>query len=330
MAGEDFHFEAGADQSTVADLSASYARFLTGSGSHAAKTLKFYQEILEYVARGQLAATVFQEYYPQFAKTHGTRYAERLNDLAAEFLRSLVELSASEARRSSAPEDSDVHVSLPTFETTNPTRWFEQYAEFAGQLNARALKAYRRELDRVADGQASPEEVQQKFASQLSRQLPDTMQKVGNLYLDMMNRLNDLRAKYEEEYFLGLVSLAKGREKDPIVLISLSGPLGGIATASMTVTNTTAQKTPVRYTGTEVRRMDGVGAAFSPKIVIQPETLELRPNEEGTISFSIELNADDYEPDAPYIGFLYITGDGDLRVEMQLRIVATLPAGSQT
>ncbi|MEO6966151.1 MAG: hypothetical protein ABI076_09690 [Acidobacteriaceae bacterium] len=323
----------GFEQSTPSDWSASYAQFLTGSGTHAAKTLKFYQEILEYVARGQLAATVFQEYYPRFAETHGAGYTKRLNELAAEFLRSLVELSATESQRSAAAENLDAEIAeiqLPVFEIEDPTRWFEQYAEFAGQLNARALKAYRKQLDHVAQGEASPEEVQQKVASLMSRQLPDTLQRVGHLYLDVMNKLNDVRANYEEEYFLGLVALAKGHEKDPIVLVPLSGPQGGVASASLTVANTTTQRTPVRYTGTEVRRMDGVGAAFPPKIVIQPEALELGPGEEATISFSIQLETDHYETDMPYMGFLYITGDGDLRVEMQLRIVATPPAGKDS
>ncbi len=329
MTAQNVWAQPGFEQSTPSDWSASYAKFLTGSGTHAAKTLKLYQEILEYVARGQLAATVFQEYYPRFAQTHGTRYTERLNELAAGFLRDLVELSARESEKSAGAENLDVEVALPVFDSANPARWFEQYAEFAGQLNARALKAYRRQLDQVANGEASPEEVQQKVSSQMSRQLPDTLQRVGHLYLDMMNQLNDIRANYEEEYFLGLVALAKGREKDPIVLVALSGPQGGVACASLTVANTTAERTPVRYTGTEIRRLDGVGAAFPPKIVIQPETLELGPGEEATLSFSIQLDADRYETDTPYMGFLYITGDGDLRVEMQLRIVATPSAGKE-
>ena len=72
--------------------------------------------------------------------------------------------------------------------------------------------------------------------------------------------------------------------------------------------------------------MDGIGAAFAPRIVILPEVLELDPEEEATISFSIQLDDEHFEMDTPYIGFLYVTGDGDLRVEMQLRIIATPPS----
>lgn len=330
MTVENTSSQPGFEQSIPSDWSSDYARFLAGSGTHAAKTLKLYQEILEYVARGQLAATVFQEYYPRFAQKHGTAYTDRLNELAAEFLHNLVELGAAESQKSAVAENLDEEIPLPVFDTAHPTRWFEQYAEFAGQMNARALKAYRKQLDRVAQGEASPEEVQRKVASQMSRQLPETLQRMGHLYLNMMNKLNEIRASYEEEYFLGLVALAKGRENDPIVLVTLSGPLGGVASASFTVTNTTTKRTLVRYTGTEVRRMDGVGAAFAPKIVIIPETLELGPGEEATISFSIQLDDEHYETGTPYIGFLYVTGDDDLRVEMQLRIVATPPSAQET
>ncbi len=64
-------------------------------------------------------------------------------------------------------------------------------------------------------------------------------------------------------------------------------------------------------------------------MAIAPEALELGPGEEETLLFSLQLNADQYDPETPYIGFLYITGDGDLRVEMQLRITATRPSAGE-
>ena len=103
-----------------------------------------------------------------------------------------------------------------------------------------------------------------------------------------------------------------------------------MAFGSFILANTTGARTPIRYVGTEVRRTDGVGAAFAPKIVIQPEALELGPGEEATISFSLQLQAGQYEADIPYLGFLYITGEGDLRVEMRLRIIATHPILHET
>ena len=136
------------EQTNSLDWSSYYARFLASSGAYAAKTLKLYQEILEYVARGRLPVTVFQEYYPRFVQKHGTGYTERLNELAAEFLRNLVESSAAESQKSEPTENLDGEIPLPVFDVAHPTEWYEQYDEFAGQLNAQALKAYRKQLVR--------------------------------------------------------------------------------------------------------------------------------------------------------------------------------------
>jgi hypothetical protein len=302
------------------DWSTSYSQFLARTAAHAAKTLQLYQEVLACVAQGRLPATVFEEYYPSFVKANGSAYTERLTALGGEFLSSLTKLNNSD---STTRDEIDGEITVPVFEPGNPARWFEQYADYAGQLNARAVKAYRRQLDRVAMGEITPEEVQQKVLNQMSRQLPDQMQRVGQLYFAMIDRLNEIRARYEEEYFLGILALTQRREQDVPVTLSLSGPLGGLAFASFSATNSTSAKTPIHYVVTEIRRSDGVGAAFPPAIAITPEVLELDPGEERTISVSLQLVSERYEVDTPYTGFLYVTGDGDLRVEMRLRIVAT-------
>jgi hypothetical protein len=310
----------------TSDWPASYSQFLTRSASNTTKTLKLYQQVLEYISQGRLPPTIFQEHLPHFIQRHGADYAERLTRLGAEFLSSITELNRGDARNSAGAKDIEEEIPVPVFEASNPAKWFEQYAEYAGKLNAKALKAYKRQLDQVADGEMTPEDAQQKVASQMSHQLPEYMQQVGQLYFNLVNRLDELRSSYEEDYFGGMLALVNGRESEPIAYVLLSGPLGGVAFASFTITNTTGVRSPIRYIATEVRRADGVGPAFAPKVAIAPEVLELGPGEEETLSFSLQLNADQYDPETPYIGFLYITGDGDLRVEMQLRITATRPS----
>lgn len=307
-------------EDSPSDWSTSYSQFLARSAAHASKTLQMYQEALACVAQGRLPPTVFEEYYPKFVKANASAYTERLTALGGEFLSSLTQLNKS----SSAPQDEmEAEIPVPVFEPRNPAQWFEQYAGYAGQLNARAVKAYRRQLDGVAMGEVTPEEVQRKVVDQMSHQLPEQMQRVGQLYFATIDRLNEIRGRYEEEYFLGILALARRPEQDILVNLPLSGPLGGLAFASFSVTNTSSAKTPIRYVVTEIRRSNGVGAAFAPAIAISPEVLELNPGDEQTISVSLQLEPERYEPDTPYIGFLYVTGDGDLRVEMQLRIVAT-------
>lgn len=307
------------------DWSTSYAQFLTRSASNTARTLKLYQEALEYVSQGRLPATIFQEHFPRFVQQHGAIYADRLNKLGAEFLSNVTELNGRGVRRPDEGDGLSDEVQPPAFDASNPARWFEQYAEYAGRLNAQALKTYRRQIDQVATGELTADDVQEKAATQMSRDVPEYLQRLGQMYLDLIKGFDELRGHYEVEYLEGILELANGREREPVNFVALRGPLGGVAFATFTVTNTTEQRTAIRYIATEVRRMDGVGAAFAPKVAITPEVLELGPGDEAEITFAIQLEAERYDVETPYIGFLYITGDGDLRVEMQLRIVATPP-----
>lgn len=310
----------GLTEDAPSDWSTSYSQFLARAAGHASRTLQLYQEVLTCVAQGRLPATVFEEYYPSFVRANGSAYTERLTALGGEFLSCLTELNNSSA---ATRDEVDGEIPAPVFEPGNPARWFEQYADYAGGLNARAVRAYRRQLDRVATGEITPAEVQQKVVDQMSRQLPGQMQRAGQLYFAMIDRLNEIRARYEEEYFLGILALARREEHDALITLSLTGPPAGLAFASFNVTNSTAAKTAIHYVVTEIRRSDGVGAAFAPAIAIDPEVLELDPGQEQTISVSLQLVSERYEADTPYTGFLYVTGDGDLRVEMRLRIVAT-------
>src|SRR6476660_6529156 len=97
--------------------------------SHATKTLQMYQEVLECVAQGRLPATVFQEYFPRFIQSQGTRYTERLTELGSEFMGALVQINR-DSRQGEESEDAEGGIPLPIFETANASQWFEQYAEY--------------------------------------------------------------------------------------------------------------------------------------------------------------------------------------------------------
>jgi hypothetical protein len=201
-------------------------------------------------------------------------------------------------------------------------RWFEQLAEYAGQLNARAVRMYRAQLDRVASGETTPGEVQQDAADYLARQMPQYLERLAHLYFELLNGLSDVRARYEETYFRGVLSEARAEENEPPAALTLAGPSGETVSASLAVTNTAAQRTQIGYTLTDVRRTDGVGKAFVPAATVFPETLELGPGEEGTLTLSLRLDPAQYDPGALYTGALYVTGSAGLRVEVQLRILA--------
>ena len=210
----------------------------------------------------------------------------------------------------------------PRFDATNPARWFEQLAEYAGRLNARALRVYREQLDRVAAGEVTPGEVQQNTSDYLARQMPGYLEQLTRLYFYLLNGLSDVRAQYEETYFRGVLGEAQTEEGEPPAVLALSGALGETVSASIAVTNTAVQRTQIGWKVTDVRRADGVGRAFIPAVAVFPESLELAPDEEATLTLSLFLDPSQYHPGARYTGTLHITGSAGFQVEVQLRILA--------
>lgn len=315
---------------TGADWSTSYSQFLTRSAAQSARTLKLYQEALEGVSQGRLAPSVFQDHFPRFVHAHGMQYSTRLAEVGARFLSDLLRLGASLPQPGGASDGGaagEPEVPPPHFDPANAARWFEQLAEYAGSLNARALKMYRAQLDRVAAGELTPSEVQQNTSDYLSHQLPDYLQQLAGLYFGLLNGLNEVRAEYEETYFRGVLGPAAGEEHEAPVVLALRGPIGTTASANLTVTNTTGERATVRHLVSDIRRADGVGPAFDPKISIVPSALELGPAEEGVLNLSLGLDSEHYDSDALYVGVLYVTGGADLRVEVQLRITTAAATG---
>jgi len=218
----------------------------------------------------------------------------------------------------------------PRFDPSNPARWFEQVAEYAGQLNARAVRAYRSQLDRVAAGEATPSEVQQQTAEQMAHQLPTYMQRMTNMYFNLLNELNEVRAAYEEEYFHGVLGTARSDHSDPTVTLTLSGAAGTTALVSMAVTNTTARRARIGHQVSDIRRIDGVGPSFIPTITFAPEDLEIDPDEETTLTMSVMLDPQKYDRDRLYSGALLLTGGSDVPLRVELRILATSVASQHS
>jgi hypothetical protein len=76
----------------------------------------------------------------------------------------------------------------------------------------------------------------------------------------------------------------------------------------------------IRGRVSDLRRADGVGPAFDPKVTFTPDGLDLGPGEEGSLRVSLELDPADFQADRLYVGSLYVTGHGEPDFEVPLRI----------
>jgi hypothetical protein len=311
-----------APKANLADWSTSYSQYLARSAALSARTLSLYQLALDRISQGKLRPTIFQDHFPVFAAAYAPEFSRQLSAVASRFLSELVGLGASFAQQpnAAAPEPEIVP---PRFDESNPARWYEELAEYAGKLNARALRAYRTQLDRVAAGETTPSEVQQDATERMSGQLPDFMQSMTQAYFDFLNGLNDVRSKYEGTYFQGLLATAKQEDSDAPMSLDLTGPIGSTVAASLAVTNTSGQRAQIIHQVFDVRRVDGVGPSVIPDVAFAPETLELEPDEEGTLTLSLQLDLATYDVDALYTGKLRLAGASEVPLELKLRILAT-------
>jgi hypothetical protein len=311
------------------DWSTSYSQYLARSAALSARTLNLYQLALERVSQGKLPATIFQDHFPAFALAHGAEFTNRFAEVGSRFLSDLVRLGSNNFSQQPGAAAAERESVPPQFDASNPARWYEQLAEYAGQLNARAAKAYRAQLDRVAAGETTPSEVQQQTVEQMSKQLPQYMQVMTQLYFDLLNGLNEVRSAYEETYFRGLLDTAEPGDSDGTVTLTLAGPAGTTAAASLSIMNTTGQRTQILHQIVDVRRVDGAGPSLVPALSFVPERLELGPGEEGTLTISLQLDPEQYDTSALYTGALYLTGGSEVPLQVELRILVTALASEQ-
>ena len=145
---------------------------------------------------------------------------------------------------------------------------------------------------------------------------------------DVLNGLNDLRTGYEEEFLTEVLAAVEGHGQGEPFVLNLTAASGETASASLALSNTKDEPTVIRCRTSEVRRADGVDPAFAPKITITPESLNLQPGEEASVTLSLKLDEGDFAVGVVYVGTLQITSHGEPSFEVPLRINAT-PAGER-
>lgn len=212
---------------------------------------------------------------------------------------------------------------LPQLDPSDANAWFRQLTDYSHSLSAHIATSYKAFLDRVAAGQVASDSLKDVASEYLERRFPEYLRQLGSLYFDLLSDLNDLRADGEQDFLSGTLETARRPDASAALALNLTGPSGGTASATLSIANTREQPTLIRCQFTHVRRVDGIGPAFSPKISVTPDQLELRPSEEASLTLALRLDEADYTPDMLYVGELHITGHGEPRLEIPLRIIAT-------
>ena len=296
---------AGDTASTPVEWAVECVQLLVRAAARSERSFALSQEVLDRVSRGCLPPAAPGDALAEPGRTRGVAYAGELALLNARFLAGLAQAAAG---------DSDGRPRLAA-EPEAPAAWFQQIADEAMTRMSEALTAYVSHVGRAAAGETSA-------ASPHPQPWPD-IGRVARSTFDLLNDLTDLRARYQEEYLRSVLAAGDGWESVTPFVVELAAAAGDVATASVALQNTNEDRIVVRGMVPYVRRADGVGPAFAPRLGVEPDGFALEPGGEAMMRLSLTLDAAAYEPDALYVGTLQVTREPGSRLDVPLRIVAT-------
>jgi hypothetical protein len=161
-------------------------------------------------------------------------------------------------------------------------------------------------------------------AEEYARRANEQVQALGRLYFELLEAIGAIGAAGEEEYLRTVLANAPADRDTPVV--DLTAPLGTLASAVVSLENTRTDRAVIRCMVTDVRRADGIGPSFVPKIVVDPDGLMLNPEQEGRVRLTLTLDADVYTPGADYVGAIQVLRHGEPPLDLPLRIRATARA----
>jgi hypothetical protein len=307
------------------EWSAWYGQYVAHTAAQAEKTGQLYRQITDATARGELPATALQDMLGAFYTARGTTYAERLSALSSRFFSRLVETAATYSREMAEGVMPGVPAPppLPQLDSSDPNAWFHQLTAYGNSLSSHIATSYKAFLDRVAAGQVDSDNLKDVASRYLEQRFPEYLRQLGRLYFDLLTDLNELRAAGEQDFLSGVLATARRKDSSTPMSLELTGPTNSVAAAKVSITNSRPEVARIQCRVTDIRRADGIGRAFPPRVSITPGQLDLRPAEEGSLTLALELNEADYAPDTLYVGALQLTGHGEPQLEVRLRIMAS-------
>ena len=289
------------------DWSAAYAHYLLRAAQQTARTQSLSYLVLQRVSRGELSPATLRDALTAFAERRGGDYGTRVANASARFFSGLVQIAV--GARTPPP---------PPYDPADPYGWYQRLTAYAADVQQRSLDAYREQLERAARGDGSA-----SVAEEYTRRAHEQVEALGRLSFELLETIGAIGAAGEEEFLRTVLANAPADRDAPVV--ELTAPLGASASAVVSLENTRTDPAVIRCLVTDVRRADGIGPSFVPKIVVDPDGLMLDPEQEGSVRLSLTLDAAIYTAGADYVGAVQVLRHGEPRLDLPLRIRAAAP-----
>jgi hypothetical protein len=305
--------------SQAADWGARFQELATDAGQTYARTLRRYQELLDRVARQELAPEEVQKQFRDYLQEYGPASTRQLVELSVGLLAGLLYL---EARHRDALLDGLVSPADPPPPPPSPSSidvmsWFQALATYAAQQSARSMARHQQLVDRVAAGEISADRVREQGRHFVEQNAPAFLGDVMNLGLTFVGGLQQSSATLADGLYDRVLGEEPAPPLEPPICVDLRGVSGAMASASIVVENTRLEPADVRCRVSDFRRRSG-GDRFRAPFVIEPERFRLAPGEQRDVDLRLALDPIYFAVETDYVATLLICGAGEHDLVVQL------------
>ena len=298
--------------SAAAVAAKAYADFALTAAFRSAHAYERYLQVVGCLARGQVSVEDVSRCMEQVAAARRTDLSSSVTALLGAFFTSLVGQHYLPTNRElGAPSDA-----------ADAASWSASLLNRAAARDAAAVGDFFARLGDVATGDRSAKEVL-RDAKAFYRSAPaDRLAAAAKAWFEFLSDLETLRADVGEESLKTVLErVIPGPAGDGV--LELDAPAGQTASGEIVLENEHAETAAVRCDVSEFRRADGIGAAFCAALRVTPADFTVAEGGSSAVRLAVHLDANVYEPDTPYVGFLRIIRNQQARTDVPVRITAS-------
>ena len=225
-----------------ADWAVQFQQLAGDAGQMSTRALNRYQELLQRVARGELKPEQLQKQFSDYVQEQASPATRELVEVSLGLLTGLLHAEARyrEALLDGLLPPGEPLPTPPSAAGVDLLTWFQTLASYATAQAARSASRHQMLVERIAAGQISAAQVQERNRRFLEEQAPQFVNEVMQLGLAFVKRLQRSSFTLTETLYDRVLGPDSDSESppEPPICVELRGPSGSVASASIVVENT--------------------------------------------------------------------------------------------
>jgi hypothetical protein len=310
-----------------ADWGVRFQELAADASQMSARALRRYQELLDRVASGELKPEQIQRQFAAYMQQQATPATRDLVEMSLGLLTGLL---YAEARYREALLDGLLPATEPVPPPPSPAdvdlaHWFQALSTYATAQAARAMSRHQLLVDRVAAGEISAADVQNRSRRYLEEQAPEFVNDVMRLGLAFVAGLQRSSSTFTDTLYDQVLGPDMGSTSapEPPVCVDLRGAPGSVVSANLVVENTHGRGATVVCRASEFAAR-AFGRRFRAALEIVPSEFALGPGGQQEVELRLPLDPSLFAEGADYVATLQIAGASEREVIVQLLARAEL------